>query len=210
MTARAKASDVVASLQTVLLRLHNVTPGMTDYKSTYADARTFILAVEMLNRFDGVMKALRINAPRAMENSTTTDDVDGSRGNIAAPAQCAVRVGHSFASAIVDHAKANNLLPRQFPYAEAVRIFAGAAQKYKQGETKCPLDEATFRKTLSPETWFARASASAARNLRRWPVWLPRRRQALAQDNAWLDERNTKLLEAEAKLNTAFGKLVSN
>lgn len=211
MTARAKASDVVASLQTVLLRLHNVTPGMTDYKSTYADARTFILAIEMLNRFDGVMKALRINAPRAMEELdndwTTSMELAETLQRLH---NVPFRVGHSFASAIVDHAKANNLLPRQFPYAEAVRIYAGAAQKYKQSETKLPLDAATFRKTLSPEDMVRTRVGIGGPQPAEVARMVAAGRQALAQDNAWLDERNTKLLEAEAKLNTAFAKLASN
>ena len=35
-------------------------------------------------------------------------------------------------------------------------------------------------------------------------------RDALARDYAWLGERNNKLLEAEAKLHTAFAKYVGN
>lgn len=47
---RGKASDVVASTQTVTMRAHNVTPGMTDYKSSWDSktARTFVLGVEMM------------------------------------------------------------------------------------------------------------------------------------------------------------------
>jgi len=33
-------------------------------------------------------------------------------------------------------------------------------------------------------------------------------REALSRDRAWLNERNTKLLEAEARLNIAFEKLL--
>jgi hypothetical protein len=34
-------------------------------------------------------------------------------------------------------------------------------------------------------------------------------REAVAADQAWLDERNAKLAEAQAKLNQSFQKLVS-
>lgn len=210
MTARAKASDVSASLQTAMLRLHNVTPGMIDFKATTADARTFILAVEMLNRFNGVMKALRINAARAEEldnDWTTSMELAETLQRLH---NVPFRVGHTFASGVVDHAKANNLLPKQFPYAEAVRIYAGAAQKYKLAGTKLPLDEIAFRKTLAPDDMVRTRVGVGGPQPAEVVRMIATGRQALAQDTAWLDERNTRLLEAEAKLNAAFARLLAN
>ena len=120
------------------------------------------------------------------------------------------RIGHSFASAIVDHAKANNLLPRQFPYTEAVRIYTGAAQKYRQTETRLPLDEKTFASTLSPEMMVRTRVGIGGPQPAEVERMIKAARDALAQDRAWLAGRNTKLVEAEAKLNNTFVKYLGN
>ena len=211
MTARAKASDVAASLQTILLRLHNITPGMTDYKATYADARTFVRGVEMLQSFEGVLKALRIHGPRGLEElendwTTSMELAETLQRLHGVP----FRVGHSFASAIVDHARANNLLPKAFPYADAVRIYVGSAQKYKQADTKLPLDEKTFRTTLSPEDMVRTRVGIGGPQPAEVRRMIAAAQKALESDRTWLAERDTKLLAAEAKLNNEFRKYLAN
>ena len=71
---------------------------------------------------------------------------------------------------------------------------------------KLPLDEATFKATLSPEMMVRRRvgvggpQPSAVRRM------IAMSRDTLTQDRAWVAERNNTLLEAEAQLNSAFAK----
>jgi argininosuccinate lyase len=152
--ARTMASDVVASVQNVVLRAHNVTPGMIDCKYGWTDtrARTFVLGSQMLRDATDVMASLRVDPKRSLEELesewTTSRELAETlqREN-----RIAFRVGHHFASEVVLYAREHGLGPKDFPYAEAVRIYAEAAKIYPLVDSRWPLDEVTFRRTLSPE-----------------------------------------------------------
>ena len=207
MTARAKATDVVASTQMMLLRAHNITPGMSDYKATFEPSRTFVWSVEMLNQFNGVMKALRIDPKRSLEelNGDWTTSMELAE-TLQRLHQVPFRVGHHFASVVVNHAKAHHWLPSQFPYADAVKLYAEAAQKYGQATAKFPLDEATFKATLSPEMMVRTRVGVGGPQPAEVQRMIKMARDTLAKDKQWLAERNNKLLEAEARLNNAFAR----
>ena len=211
MTARAKASDVVASTQLMLLRAHNITPGMTDYKAAFEPSKTFVWGVEMLNQFNGVMKALRIDGKRSLEelNGDWTTSMELAE-TLQRLHQVPFRVGHHFATVVVNHAKANNWLPHQFPYAEGVKLYAESAQKYGQPLAKLPLDEATFKATLSPESMVRTRVGIGGPQPAEVLRMIGLARDTLGRDRAWLAERNNKLLEAEARLNNAFARHLAN
>ena len=211
MTARAKASDVVASTQLMLLRAHNITPGMTDYKAAYEPSRTFVWGVEMLAQFNGVMKALRIDGKRSLEelNGDWTTSMELAE-TLQRLHQVPFRVGHHFATVVVNHAKANNWLPHQFPYAEAVKLYAESAQQYNMPLAKLPLDEAAFKATLSPEMMVRTRVGVGGPQPAEVRRMIAMARETLTKDRAWVAERNNKLLEAEAKLNNAFARQLSD
>jgi argininosuccinate lyase len=193
MTARQKASDVVAASQFALFRMHNVTPGMTDYKQTGDASNIYVLTVEMLQRFDGVMEALSINGARALEEleddwTTSMELAETLQRLHAVP----FRVGHSFASDVVTYARANGLKPKQFPYAEAVKIYAAAATKYKLSATNLPLDEATFRATLSPENMVRTRVGIGGPQPAEVQRMVAAGRKALEADMGWLEARDTQ------------------
>ncbi|MEQ1774616.1 MAG: argininosuccinate lyase [Burkholderiales bacterium] len=210
-TARSKASDVVASTQLMLLRAHNLPPGMTDYKAAFEPSRTFVWAVEMLTQFNGVMKALRIDPKRSLEelNGDWTTSMELAE-TLQRLHQVPFRIGHHFATVVVNHAKAHNWLPSQFPYGDAVKLYTEAAQKYNQTTTKLPLDEAAFKATLSPEMMVRTRVGVGGPQPAEVQRMIAMARETLARDRAWLAERNHKLLEAEARLNSAFAKYLDH
>lgn len=209
MTARIKASDVVSSNQQMLFRAHNVTTGMTDAKTSFDDSKVFLNAVDMFKRFDGVMKALVINKERALEELdndwTTSIELAETLQRLH---DIPFRVGHHFASEIVTHAKDHNILPKDFPYKEAMRIYAEASQKYKFNVTTLPLNEASFKATLSPQNMVRTRVGVGGPQPLEVSRMIKARQEELVKNRAWLLEKNTKLFEAEAKLNTVFGKLL--
>jgi argininosuccinate lyase len=210
MGVRGKASDVVAAAQWVTMRAHNVQPGMTDYKDAWQTPKTFVLSVEMLQQFSTVMKSLNIDPARALEelNSdwTTSSELADTLQRVN---QIPFRVGHHFASEVVTRAKAKNLKPAQFPYAEAVTIFAESLVKFSLPASKFPLDEVAFKATLSAESMVRTRVGVGGPQPAEVKRMLGLANETLAADNAWLNERNTKLVEAQAKLNQAFRKLLT-
>lgn len=208
---RGLASDVVSSTQAVLLRAHNVTPGMIDYKYTWlaGGARTFVLGTQLLRDATDVMASIRVDPKRALEElesdwTTSMELAETLQREHAVP----FRVGHHFASEVVVHARKNGLLPATFPYAEAVRIYAEAGAKYQAANAKLPLDEATFRRTLSPEAMVRSRVGIGGPQPAEVRRMLGEARKALATDQQWLQERRNRLAEAEAKLNRAFAELL--
>lgn len=209
---RAKATDVVASAQAVTLRAHNVTPGMIDYKNTAsaAGAKTFVLGVEMLKQFDGVLGGLQIDPARALEELesdwiTSMELAETLQRVHGVP----FRVGHHFASEIVVYARSKNLRPKEFPYAQAQRIYTEAGQKYQLSQAALPLDEATFRATLSPATMVRTRTGTGGPQPAEVRRMLAASSAALVRDQSWVTARRSRLLEAEASLNRAFLSLAS-
>jgi argininosuccinate lyase len=209
MGVRSKASDVVAAAQWVTLRAHNVTPGMVDYKDAWETPRTFVLATEMLNQYVAVLKALRIDPKRSLEelNDDWTTSMELAE-TLQRMNQIPFRVGHHFASEVVTYAKAKNIKPSEFPYDQAVRIYAEAAGKYSVAQTKLPLDATTFKATLSPENMVRTRVGIGGPQPAEVTRMLGIAQQTVKGDDEWLAQRQTRLVEAQAKLNVAFQKLL--
>ncbi|MBK9132799.1 MAG: argininosuccinate lyase [Betaproteobacteria bacterium] len=208
---RALASDVVGSVQQVVLRAHNVTPGMIDYKYSWTAGQgaTFVKATQMLRDATDVMASLRVDAKRSLEEleSDWTTSMELAE-TLQREHKVPFRVGHHFASEVVKHAKAHQLLPRAFPYDEAVRIYAEAGHKYQVSDAKLPLDESTFRATLSPENMVRTRVGIGGPQPAEVRRMHGEARKTLDGDRAWVAERRKALADAEAKLNSAFAELL--
>ncbi|MGE0313914.1 MAG: argininosuccinate lyase [Lautropia sp.] len=209
---RGKASDVVASAQWVTMRAHNVSPGMTDYKQSWnaSTARTFVLGVEMLRQFTDVLDSLRIDPKRSLEElevewTTSMDLAETLQRERGVP----FRVGHHFASEIVSHAREHGLTPKEFPYAQAQRIYAEAGEKYRIADPTLPLDEAAFRKTLSPQNMVRTRVGVGGPQPDEVRRMLGVASERLKADRQWASERRARLAEAEATLNQAFATLLA-
>ncbi len=208
---RGKASDVIGAAQMVTLRAHNVAPGMTDYKNTWSPSRakTFVQAVDMMKQFSDVLDALRINPQRSLEEL----DADWTTSMELAETlqhanQIPFRVGHHFASEVVVYARARNLKPYEFPYSEAVRIYAEAGKKYQLTDLKLPLDEVAFRQTLSAENMVRTRVGVGGPQPEEVRRMLADANALLEHDIVWSNERRAKLAQADANLNQAFFSLI--
>lgn len=207
--ARRLASDVVASVQQVVMRAHNVTPGMIDYKYSWTAAPqgsgTFVQGVQLLRDSADVLASLRIDKARAMEElegewTTSMELAETLQREHHIP----FRIGHHFASEVVQFARQMQLQPRQFPYLEATRLYAEAVKHYGLADTRLPLDEIAFRRTLSPADMVRTRVGVGGPQPAETRRMLEMSRKALAVDRAWANERRDHLAAAEAKLNQAF------
>jgi argininosuccinate lyase len=210
MRARESASDVVGLAQTVTLRAHNVTTGMTDYKFAFDSLGVFDSTKEMFGAMDAVIDALQVNPQRAreeLENEWTTsmelaDTLERTQ-------RVPFRIGHSFASLIVEQARSEGLTPKTFPYADAQKLYTKAADKYQWKQNTLPLDEATFRASLSPENMVKTRKGTGGPQPEEVKRMLAEAHKILDGDQAWLRERREKLTQAEGNLDRAFEKLLS-
>lgn len=150
---RADASDVLAEMNAVYIRAHNLVPGMVDGKSSAKNSRMASRAVAMLQRFLKVLGALRINPERALEelNSDWTasqEIADRLMRDHGLP----FRIGHHVASRMVSWARANNVLPKAFPYEQMKKIYREEIeQEFPEASPELPLSEAEFLDALDPK-----------------------------------------------------------
>lgn len=211
MDARGSASTVVGLAHTVSLRAHNVTPGMRDYKQTPAELALFPQAVRTIVAMNAVMDSLVINPKRALEEleddwTTSIDIAETLQKDHRVP----FRVGHSFASSIVTHARTNGLRPREFPYPKAVELYAEAIAKYKLADAKLPLDEKGFRQLLSPAEMVKSRVGIGGPQPAEVERMLAGAQSSLKSDKAWMQKTRQGFKDADAKLDKAFSQLLAN
>jgi argininosuccinate lyase len=209
MKAREEASNVVGIGQTVTLRAHNVTTGMTDYKAPAAELDFFPHAVRMLRDFDGVMDALTINGKRSLEEleddwTTSMELAEALQMEHRVP----FRVGHGFASSIVTYARANGLRPKQFPYAKAQELYAETIDKFKLPDRTLPLSEKRFREVLSPELMVRTRVGTGGPQPDEVRRMIGAAQRRLAEDTAWMQARRDALAEADRRLDADFSRLL--
>jgi len=120
------------------------------------------------------------------------------------------RIGHSFASLIVTEARDNGTTPKTFPFADAQKLYAKAADKYSWTPNTLPLDEAEFRAALSPENMVKTRKGTGGPQPQEVQRMLNEARKTLSADQGWLQERRQKITQADGDLDRAFEKLLDS
>ena len=208
MRAREAASNVVGMTHTVTIRAHNVSTGMTDYKNPWSELGVISQAVATINNTNRVLGALKVNPERALEeleNDWTTSMELGEvlQKDHAIP----FRVGHSFASAIVSHARAENLRPKEFPYAVATELYKKSLEDYSLPAAAFPLSEERFHDVLSPRKMVETRLGTGGPQPAEVDRMLKKAQEQQKKASQWLDEKRQKLAGADRRLDEAFEAL---
>jgi argininosuccinate lyase len=206
---RVTASEVLGISTTYLFKAHNVPHGLSDYKGSEPQNALNRMA-QMLNNLTAVVKQLNFNAKRALEEvnddyATTTELADILQRDANVP----FRVGHHFASELVNYGRGNNLRPVEIPYDQAKRIYTEAAGHFKMENRQLPLSEAQFRKSLTAENMVQSAQVVGGPQPAEVARMLASEQARLKADRDWLSSAQKKLEEAQKKLDTAFAQLKS-
>jgi argininosuccinate lyase len=159
----------------------------------------------MLQQFADVLDSLRIDPARALDElesewTTSMELAEALQRSHGVP----FRVGHHFASDVVVFAKERNIRPKDFPYAEAVRIYREAGKKYDLKDQRLPLGEAAFRRALSPADMVTTRTGTGGPQPQEVTRMATVAKDTLAKDRVWSGEARQRLLAAEAALNAAF------
>lgn len=208
LNIRTQAGRVLGAAQTAVLVGHNVAPGALDTRGN--DARAALLeAARMQAAVARLFPTLRFDAARALEEvegdyATSTELADVLQREANVP----FRVGHHFASELVNFGRGNGLRPADLPFAAAQRIYAETArQMLNQADAPFPLTEARFRASMSAEGMVRASRGLGGPQPSEVARMLEAQAERLAADEAWLAERRQALAAATAGLDAAFAAL---
>jgi argininosuccinate lyase len=208
-STRRDASTAVTLAMGPVIQAHNLTPGMSDPKDPRANSAMVGSAVTVLRNFDRILNALVISPERALEELNSDWTASQELADVLMRKyKLPFRVGHHFASDVVDYAKANNIMPLAFPYGEAKRIYALAVKGTSYG-TELPMSEAEFRSTLDPAAIIRNRASVGGPQPAEMERMLKAAGQKLAQQDAWVKEKRGRIASSLARLDADFEKLMA-
>src|ERR1700743_2147441 len=133
---RAEASTLIGEAGTFAVIAHNVEAGMSDSQD-FANPKEFptVMLRDMAALFahaESVIRTVRFRPERALDEvnsdySTTTELAD----TLQRERNVHFRIGHHFASELVNYGRGHRLRASQIPYSEAQRIYADIAAPAK-------------------------------------------------------------------------------
>ena len=206
INTRILASKVIGDAQTTVLYAHNITPGMTDPKSPKTNTAMVQDAVDLLTNFRRVLKALRINPERALEElnndwTASQEVADVMMREYKLP----FRIGHHVASALVTYGRKNNIKPSEFPYDQMKRLYAEVVKKeYPAANPECPMSEEEFRSTLDPKAIILHRRTSGGPQPAELNRCLTHMNQKIAALKEWQEAKTAGINEALRKLDADF------
>lgn len=208
-SARQNASTAITLAMGPILQAHNIPPGMMDAKDAKTNSAMINSAIKVLQNWDTILNALAISPERALEELNSDWTASQELADVLMRKyKLPFRAGHHFASEIVDYAKANNIKPSEFPYSEAKRIYAEALKGHGNGEL--PMSEEEFRSTLNPLAIIKNRATVGGPQPAEMARMLKAAKQGLAQQDAWIKERQARINSSLAKLDQDFDKLPKN
>ncbi|QDM17753.1 argininosuccinate lyase [Tardiphaga sp. vice352] len=205
---RGQASSVVSLGIGRAIQAHNIPPGMNDAKNVGDNAVVVGGATRVLAGWDRILGALAVNPERALEelNSDWTASQEVA-DVLMRQYKLPFRVGHHFASEVVDYAKAHDIRPSDFPYQEARRIFSTTLTEMKVAGGELPLSEAEFRAALDPVAIIRHRATAGGPQPAEMARMVAEAKQSLAEQDQWIQARRQRIDGALAELDRDFARL---
>jgi len=207
---RSQASTAISLGIGRTIQAHNIPPGMSDPKSVRENAAVISGAGAVVDGWDRILKALVIDPQRALEELNSDWTASQELADVLMRQyKLPFRVGHHFASEIVDHAKAHDIKPSDFPYAEAQRIYQKTLKEMGVAGGDLPMSEAEFRTTLDPVAIVRNRATAGGPQPAEMARMIASARQTLATQESWIKERRERIDQALAGLDRDFDKVVA-
>ncbi|WP_144637711.1 argininosuccinate lyase [Bordetella genomosp. 13] len=207
---RSDASTALTLAMGPAIQTHNITPGMSDPKDVKQNSAMVDSAISALKRWDRVLKAMVISPDRALEELNSDWTASQELADVLMRKyKLPFRVGHHFASEVVEYAKAKDIKPLDFPYDQARRIYEEAVKgsKYPQ---ELPMDEKEFRSTLDPIAIVKNRATSGGPQPAEMQRMLKEANEKLAAQDTWIRERRAHIDRSLADLDRAFSSLAGS
>ena len=181
---------------------------MGDPKDVKDNTAVINSAITVLQGWDKILNSLVISPQRALEELNSDWTASQELADVLMRKyKLPFRAGHHFASEVVDHAKAHNIKPSDFPYAEAQRIYRESVKDMNlSGDL--PMSEAEFRSTLDPVAIVNNRATAGGPQPAEMTKMLASAKQRIEQQDGWIKERRSQIESSLAKLNEDFDKLL--
>jgi len=118
------------------------------------------------------------------------------------------RVGHHFASNVVDFAKSNNIKPKDFPYAQAQRIYLETVREAGIAGP-LPMAESEFRTALDPVAIIENRATAGGPQASEMKRMLAAASQKLAEQDQWVMAKRSRIDAALTRLDGDFSRLAN-
>lgn len=204
---RRDASTAISMAMGTVMQAHNIPPGMSDPKEESYNSAMVNHTIKVLQGLDRILNSLVISPQRALEElngdwTASQELADVLMRKYRVP----FRIGHHFASEVVDFARARGIKPLDFPYAQAQRIYRDALKDDGGGEL--PMSETEFRSTLDPVAIVNGRATVGGPQPAEMDRMLKLANQQLTQQEAWISARHATVDTALARLDADFDKLL--
>ncbi len=206
---RRDASTAITLAMGPVIRAHNITPGMVDAKDSKSNSEMVRSAVRALQGFDKILNGIVVSPERALEELNSDWTASQELADVLMRKyKLPFRLGHHFASDIVDVAKAKNIKPLDFPYAEAKRIYKDAIKDYPGVAAELPMSELEFKETLNPIAIVQSRQTVGGPQESEMKRMLALAKQTLKEQNQWVQTKKNAIDNAAKELDRDFAKLV--
>ncbi|MCY0386802.1 argininosuccinate lyase [Robbsia sp. Bb-Pol-6] len=206
---RVEASTAITLAMGVVMQAHNLPPGMSDAKDVETNNAMVGSAISVLKGWNTVLNALVINPDRALEELNSDWTASQELADVLMRKyKLPFRVGHHFASNVVEYARQNDIKPLDFPYADARRIYAQTVANTPYAGN-LPMSETEFRSTLDPVAIVDHRETSGGPQPAEMARMLKNARQRIAQQSDWIAARRAAIDGSLAKLDGDFDTLLA-
>lgn len=206
---RRDASTAITLAMGPVLRAHNITPGMGDAKEQRTNSEMVKSANRSLQGFDKLLKALVISPDRALEELNLDWTASQELADVLMRQhKLPFRLGHHFASEVVDYAKLNGLKPLDFPYPEARRIYKEAVKDYPQATPELPMSEMEFKASLNPVTLVQSRQTEGGPQASEMNRMLGLAKKSIQDQGQWIGAKSAFIQNNLNQLDRDFAKLL--
>ncbi len=205
---RRDASTAITLAMGPVLRAHNITPGMGDSKDSKTNTEMVKTTIRVLQGLDKILIGLVISPERALEELNSDWTASQELADVLMRKyKLPFRLGHHFASEVVDVAKAKNIKPLDFPYEEAKRIYKEAVKDYPGTASELPMGEAEFKETLNPVAIVQNRKTAGGPQLAEMKRMLALANQTNKAQAQWIQAKKNFIDQSLKTLDSDFDKL---
>jgi len=206
-STRRDASYALTLGMGAAVQAHNLPPGMQDPKDSRNNSAMMRSATAVLANWDRILNNLVLDPQRALEELNSDWTASQELADVLMRKyKLPFRVGHHFASEVVDYAKAKDIKPLAFPYAEAQRIYADAVKGLEVAQA-LPMSEAEFRSTLDPVSIVKNRQTAGGPQMLEMERMIKESMQGVSQQGEWIKARRSHIASSLARLDRDFEKL---
>jgi argininosuccinate lyase len=206
---RRDASTAITLALGPVMRAHNITPGMGDAKDVKTNAEMVRSSVRALQGLDKILNGLVISPERALEELNSDWTASQELADVLMRQhKLPFRLGHHFASDVVDFAKSKNIKPLDFPYAEARRIYKDAVKDYPGVAAELPMTEAEFKETLNPVAIVQNRKTAGGPQFSEVTRMVTVAKQQIKTQSQWIQAKKNAIDSALKQLDSDFSALI--